>query len=312
MEQKTKKMPFAPVKVRREKTEKKLTERQRAAQKRQAEQKRSSAPAKGAPAKVRQQRLNPDKVRITNLIAGELTRAFAVILKLDGPADTLMKAFFKSNPKLGSRDRTILAEAIFYALRHYSEIAWRMKPVKPERAPKAAALLTLAMQYGVEALGDAVLGSEKGPVTNMLALKLEKAPPEVRAEMPFWLYELESKQYGEAAAKLFEASLQGAPLDLRVNTLKAKRDDVIAELAEHKVTAEPMQFSPDGIRLTDKPGLIRWPVYQEGRIDIQDEGSQLIARLVGAKRGEMICDFCAGAGGKTLALGALTLVMSIS
>ena len=305
MEQKTKKMPFAPVKVRREKTEKKLTERQRAAQKRQAEQNRKAAPVKGVPAAMRQQKLNPSKVRITNLIAGELARAFAVILKLDGPADTLMKAFFKSNPKLGSRDRTILAEAIFYALRHYSEIAWRMKPVKPERAPKVAAFLTLAMQYGVESMGDQVLGSEKGPVTNMLALKLEKAPPEVRAEMPFWLYELESKQYGEAAPQLFEASLQAAPLDLRVNTLKAKREDVIAELSEHKVTAELMQFSPDGIRLTDKPGLIRWPVYQEGRIDIQDEGSQLIARLVGAKRGEMVCDFCAGAGGKTLALGAL-------
>lgn len=305
MEQKTKKMPFAPVKVRREKTEKKLTERQRAAQKRQAEQNRKVAPVKGVPSAMRQQKLNPDKIRITNLIAGELARAFAVILKLDGPADTLMKAFFKSNPKLGSRDRTILAEAIFYALRHYSEIAWRMKPVKPERAPKVAAFLTLAMQYGIDSMGDQVLGSEKGPVSNMLALKLEKAPPEVRAEMPFWLYELESKQYGEAAPQLFEASLQGAPLDLRVNTLKAKREDVIAEFAEHKVTAEPMQFSPDGIRLTDKPGLIRWPVYQEGRIDIQDEGSQLIARLVGAKRGEMVCDFCAGAGGKTLALGAL-------
>ena len=181
MEQKTKKMPFAPVKVRREKTEKKLTERQRAAQKRQAEQNRKAAPAKGVPSAMRQQKLNPNKVRITNLIAGELARAFAVILKLDGPADTLMKAFFKSNPKLGSRDRTILAEAIFYALRHYSEIAWRMKPVKPERAPKVAAFLTLAMQYGVESMGDQVLGSEKGPVTNMLGLNLEKAPPEVRA-----------------------------------------------------------------------------------------------------------------------------------
>ena len=305
MEQKTKKMPFAPVKPRREKTERKLTERQRAAKKRQAEENRISAPHKGVPSQVRQQKAEPGKVRITNLIASELERAFAVILKLDGPADTLMKAFFKSNPKLGSRDRTILAEAIFYALRHYSEIAWRMKPVRPERAPKAAALLTLAMQYGLDSLGDAVLGSEKGPVVNMLGLKLEKAPPEVRAEMPFWLYELESQQYGQAAAELFAASLQSAPLDLRVNTLKAKREDVIAELAQFKVTAEPMRFSPDGIRLTDKPGLIRWPVYQEGRIDIQDEGSQLIARLVGAKRGEMVCDFCAGAGGKTLALGAL-------
>lgn len=305
MEPKSKKMPFAPVKVRREKTQRKLTERQRAAQKRQTEENRAGSAKKGAPAQVRQQKLNPSKVRITNLIAGELARAFAVILKLDGPADALMKAFFKSNPKLGSRDRTILAEAIFYALRRYGEIAWRMKPVKPEKAPKAAALLTLAMQYGLDSMGDQVLGSEKGPVTNMLALKLEKAPPEVRAEMPFWLYELESAQYGEAAGALFEASLQSAPLDLRVNTLKAKREEVLAELSEHKVTAEVMQFSPDGIRLTDKPGLIRWPVYQEGRIDIQDEGSQLIARLVGVKRGEMVCDFCAGAGGKTLALGAL-------
>ena len=66
-----------------------------------------------------------------------------------------------------------------------------------------------------------------------------------------------------------------------------------------------MRFSPDGVRLIDKPGLIRWPMYQEGRIDVQDEGSQLIARLVAPRRGEMVCDFCAGAGGKTLALGAL-------
>jgi len=66
-----------------------------------------------------------------------------------------------------------------------------------------------------------------------------------------------------------------------------------------------MRFSPDGIRLDGKPGLIRWPMYQEGRIDVQDEGSQLIARLLSARRGEMICDFCAGAGGKTLAVGAI-------
>lgn len=303
--QQKKKMPFAPVKTRRVETGRKLTERQRAAQKRQAEENRAHGHVKGAPGAVRQQKLEPGKVRITNLIASELARAFAVILKLDGPADALMKAFFKSNPKLGSRDRSILAEAIFYGLRHYSEICWRMKPVKPDRAPKAAALLTLALQYGLESLGDTVLGSEKGPVLNMLGLKLEKAPPEVRAEMPFWLYDLVTKQYGEDAPKLFAASLDSAPLDLRVNTLKAKREDVLAEFAEHKVAAEPMQFSPDGIRLKEKPGLIRWSVYQEGRIDIQDEGSQLIARLVGAKRGEMVCDFCAGAGGKTLALGAL-------
>ena len=307
-EKKTKKMPFAPVKPRRNKDErlKKMTDRQKAAYRRQMEENRKSAAQRGSASGVRMVKLNPEKVRVTNLIVDELARAFAVILKLDGPADTLMKAFFKSNPKLGSRDRTILAEAIFYALRHLASITYRMKPVKPERAPRVAALLTLALQYGPESMTDAVMGSEKGPVTNMLAVKMEKAAPEVSAEMPFWLYERIEAQYGkEEAQAIFAACCKGAPLDLRVNALKAKREDVLEEMKEHKVEAQTMRFSPDGVRLIDKPGLIRWPMYQEGRIDVQDEGSQLIARLLAPRRGEMVCDFCAGAGGKTLALGAL-------
>lgn len=302
----TKKMPFAPVKPRRNKEEgKKMTERQIAARKRQMAENRNRTVVKGPVSANRMTKLEPGKVRVTNLIADELTRAFAVILKLDGPADQLMKAFFKSNPKLGARDRTLLAEAIFYGLRHYAGIAHRMHPVRPEKAPRVAALLTLALQYGLESMTDGVLGKEKGPVTNMLQTKMDKAPPEVRAEMPFWLYERLSSQYGDQAPAIFEASCKGAPLDLRVNTLKAKREEVLAELEEHRVLAQPMRFSPDGIRLIDKPGLIRWPMYQEGRIDVQDEGSQLIARLVAPRRGEMVCDFCAGAGGKTLAMGAL-------
>lgn len=308
-EKKFKKMPFAPVKPRRTKDErqKKMTDRQRAAYRRQMEENRSGPHNKTTAAGgARMVKLNPGKVRITNLIADELARAFAVILKLDGPADTLMKAFFKSNPKLGSRDRSILAEAIFYALRHLGSITYRMKPVKPERAPRAAALLTLALQYGTDSMTDAVMGSEKGPVENMLSVKMDKAAPEVRAEMPFWLYERVEAQYGKDEAQtIFEACCKGAPLDLRVNALKAKREEVLEEMKEHRVEGQPMRFSPDGIRLIDKPGLISWPMYREGRIDVQDEGSQLIARLLAPRRGEMVCDFCAGAGGKTLALGAL-------
>ena len=105
-------------------------------------------------------------------------------------------------------------------------------------------------------------------------------------------------------SEICKASQESAPLDLRVNILKAKREDVLKELEDHGVKGEETPFSPDGIRLVDKPGLMRWPMYQEGRIDVQDEGSQLVARLIGAKRGEMICDFCAGAGGKTLAIGS--------
>ena len=306
-----KRMPFAPVRTKRvrDEQEKHMTERQIAARRRQmAENRRNQALGtvkKSDQGGHRMTRLNPDKVRITNLIVDELARAFAVILKLDGPADQLMKAFFKSNPKLGARDRTILAEAIFYGLRHFASIAWRMKPVRPDRAPRVAALVTLALQYGPESMTDNIYGRDKGPVQNMLGAKIKAAPEAVQAEMPQWLYDRVTQQYGNTeAAAIFEASCKGAPLDLRVNALKAKREEVLEETAQHQVQAQPMRYSPDGVRLIDKPGLIRWPMYQEGRIDVQDEGSQLIARLVGAKRGEMICDFCAGAGGKTLALGA--------
>ncbi len=305
------KMPFRPVRTKRVKDEKEkhMTERQIAARRRQLQENRQKKQAGSVSAGSSSGGLlvkrDPERVRITNLIVDELARAYAVILKLDGPADRLMKAFFKSNPKLGSRDRTILAEAIFYGLRHLAGIRHRMHPVKPEKAPRVAALITLALQYGREALIDQVLGREKGPVTNMLAVDMAKAPAWVAAEMPQWLYERITAQYKDEAPAIFEASLKGAPLDLRVNTLKAKREDVLEELAAHHVEAQPMRFSPDGIRLLDKPGLIRWPMYQEGRIDVQDEGSQLIARLLSPRRGEMICDFCAGAGGKTLAVGAL-------
>jgi 16S rRNA (cytosine967-C5)-methyltransferase len=97
---------------------------------------------------------------------------------------------------------------------------------------------------------------------------------------------------------------------LRVNSLKADRAEVLAELTQPRrerapLDARPTPYSPDGIRLREKPAITRWPVYQDGLVEVQDEGSQLIARLVAPKRGEMVADFCAGAGGKTLALAML-------
>jgi len=123
------------------------------------------------------------------------------------------------------------------------------------------------------------------------------------------LFQRVTAQYHDAEP-LLAALTEPAPLDLRVNILKADRTDVLAELTtptrEHApVGAVATRFSPDGIRLAEKPALTRWPIYQDGRVEVQDEGSQLIARLVAPKRGEMVVDFCAGAGGKTLALGSL-------
>ena len=96
-----------------------------------------------------------------------------------------------------------------------------------------------------------------------------------------------------------------APLDLRVNTLKAKRDDVQALLKTAGIDSEPTPFSPWGLRVPGKPALNQLDVFTRGDVEVQDEGSQLLALLTGASRGEMVVDFCAGAGGKTLALGAM-------
>lgn len=248
-------------------------------------------------------------VRITSLVVDSLAQLLARVLRFDGPADAIMSRYFKQHPRLGLRDRGLIAEATFEALRRYASLKWIMEPAAPTRAPRLAALITLARRHGIEALDPRALRGDERAVRHALAADPADAPAAVRAEVPLWLFQRVTAQYHDAEA-LLAASAQPAPLDLRVNTLKADRDGVLAELRsstrQHApLAAEPTRYSPDGIRLFDKPGLTRWPLYQDGRIEVQDEGSQLIARLVAPRRGEMVADFCAGAGGKTLALGSL-------
>lgn len=302
-----KRRAFQMQKTRSARTEDKRTDRQRAADRRRHEERARGGFVRRSGPKTPEKRmapLEPGRVRITNLIVDELTRALGVILKLDGPADVLMKLFFRSNPKLGMRDRGLIAEGIYYALRHYASLRFAMRPVHPDRAPRLAALATLARQHGLDAISPSAIGPEAGPLENVLKVNLEKAPAHVRAELPQWLYDLIEAQY-EDAAELYPSMQEGAPLDLRVNLLKASRDEVLEELRANGVEAYATPFSPDGLRLPTKPGLTQWAVYKDGKVDVQDEGSQLIARLLTPRRREMVCDFCAGAGGKTLALGAL-------
>lgn len=243
--------------------------------------------------------------RITSLIVDVLADALARVFRFDGPADAVMSRFFREHASLGRRDRSLVAEAIFFALRRYATLGWAMQPAAPARAPRLAALLTLARQHGFAALDARALRGDAAAVKNGLAIDLARAPASVRAELPHWLYLAVDQQYGADAAPLLSALTEPAPLDLRVNLMRATRDDVLRELAAHHVAAAATRYSPEGIRLADKPALTQWPAYREGRIEVQDEGSQLIARLVQPRRGEMVVDFCAGAGGKTLALGAL-------
>ena len=248
-------------------------------------------------------------VRITSQVVDGLAQLLAQVFRFDGPADAAMSHFFKRERQLGARDRSLIAEAAFHALRHYASLAALLAPAHPARAPRLAALVTLARQHGIDALGPRALRQDERAVRGALAMDVARMPAAIRAEVPLWLFARVTAQYHDAEP-LLAALTEPAPLDLRVNTIKADRDRVLAQLRaatrEHApLAAQPTHYSPDGIRLGDKPGLARWSLYQDGLIEVQDEGSQLIARLVAPKRGDMVADFCAGAGGKTLALGSL-------
>jgi 16S rRNA (cytosine967-C5)-methyltransferase len=166
------------------------------------------------------------------------------------------------------------------------------------------ALLGLTDTVSVESI--AGLAQEEVDWLNRTAqIDRSKLPLAMRANLPPWLLEKLVARDGEAGAMaMAEALNQPAPLDLRVNAIKANRDAVMTELLAAPILCEATPYSPLGLRVKKKPALQNLPLFKDGAIEVQDEGSQLLAHIVGVKRGEMVVDFCAGAGGKTLALGA--------
>jgi 16S rRNA (cytosine967-C5)-methyltransferase len=247
--------------------------------------------------------------RISPAMVDSLTGLLARLLRFDGPADAVMKRHFKADRRLGPRERSVVAEAAFDALRRLATLRWMMQTADPLRAPHLAALVQLARVYGIDSLGPRQLRGDERAVRGALSIDLGLAPAAVRAEVPMWLFQKVTVQYHDAGP-LLEALAQPAALDLRVNTMKSDREAVLAEFRAARLAGGPQhavatRYSPDGIRLRDKPALARWPMYKDGRIEVQDEGSQLVARLASVRRGQMVVDFCAGAGGKTLALGSL-------
>lgn len=249
-------------------------------------------------------------LRLTPQVIDSLAYLMGQLLRFEGPADATMSRHFKADRVLGPRDRSIVAEAAFDGLRRLSTLRWLMQSADPARAPRLAALLILTRLHGIDSIPPRAMRGDERAIRSALDIKVSLAPAAVQAEVPTWLYRLAEEQYPDDVRDLFAAMTVAAPLDLRVNTIKSNREAVLAELRsstrDHPpMHAEPTRYSPDGIRLKQKPPLTRWPLYKEGHVEVQDEGSQLVARLVAPKRGEMVVDFCAGAGGKTLALGAL-------
>ena len=225
------------------------------------------------------------------------------VMRFTAPADGTLSHYFRTHPKLGSRERGVISDAVFAVLRNkifYSDFAGAGGGATMRRL----ALLGLSDAVGVESLGG-LPDAETAWLADIAKIDRSLLPKVMRSNLPQWLFDKLLEQYGEEQTmQLAEALNQPAPLDLRVNSLKASPDEVIAELNAASVPCEMTRFSPLGLRVGKKTALQNLPLFRTGAIEVQDEGSQLLAHIVGAKRGEMVADFCAGAGGKTLALGA--------
>ena len=230
--------------------------------------------------------------------------ALRTVLPLEYPADGILRHFFRENPLLGGQDRAFIAETVFGILRHRFFLESLTERITPRS-------LVLAYQVkfngmNLRELTSLISESETKWLAEIKAIKLETLPLAIQAEFPEWLVEKLKQSMTDADILNLGFSLQkSAPLDLRVNTILAKRNQVLETLSQEGIEALETPYSPCGIRLTGKPAINRHELFLSGKIEVQDEGSQLLGYLLAPKRGEMVVDFCAGAGGKSLLLGAL-------
>ena len=235
------------------------------------------------------------------------------------PADAIIADFFRNRRYIGSKDRAHIAGLFYFIIRRKASLAWLAHQSQHAASPRVLVMLGAAFQQGlglseIEALHGEdkyapppLTASEKAMMGAALQRGLQDAamPGPVRYNLPVWLYEKLAAAYGETTPALLDALMEEAPLDIRVNTLKAAPKQVAHGLKKEGIhNATPMTYAPNGLRLKKREALFALQMFRDGWFEVQDEGSQLVAALVDAKVKERVIDFCAGAGGKTLAIAA--------
>jgi 16S rRNA (cytosine967-C5)-methyltransferase len=242
-------------------------------------------------------------MRITNTQLDRLADAVSDVLRFDRPADRVLSEFFRANRALGAGDREVIAETLYALLRRLR----MLQHVSATSNPRRLALAALALVRGVSVreLMALIPPRDAEWLAEVKARAQGALPFEVAVDLPDWLVARLRETLDDAAlTALADALNRPAPLDLRVNAMKGERDAVAQAFAAEGIRVLPTPYSPWGLRLPDKPAIASHPRFLDGTVEVQDEGSQLLCVLTGARRGEMVVDFCAGAGGKTLAIGA--------
>ena len=233
------------------------------------------------------------------------------------PADAVANDFFRARRYIGSGDRRAVSDRVWRVLRSRRRLAWWLEQAQ---APPTARLLVaqslLVEGWTLAAVSQAYSGGRFAPEVLRRAeytalgkgeghtLRHPSMPDAVALEIPDWILPRLQQRFGPALEAELAATDSEAPLDLRVNPLKATRDEAQAALAAEGWQAVQTRYSPWGLRIEGRRPVTSGPAFQSGLVEIQDEGSQLIALLLGAQPGMRVVDLCAGAGGKTLAIAA--------
>jgi 16S rRNA (cytosine967-C5)-methyltransferase len=229
------------------------------------------------------------------------------------PADAVANDFFRSRRYIGSGDRRAVSERVWTILRARRRIGWWLGN-SPQSARLLVAASLLLEGWSKSGVQQAFSGgqfaappldrAESGTLTKIEGHTIDHPtmPDAVRLEIPDWLLPRLTARFGASLPAEMAALSQPAALDMRVNLLKGDREQAKAALAAEGWDAEPTKLSPWGLRIDGRRPVTSGPAFQSGLVEIQDEGSQLVAVLVGAAPGMRVVDWCAGAGGKTLAL----------
>ncbi len=235
------------------------------------------------------------------------------------PMDATIRDFMAQRRFIGSKDRTAIVERVYRAMRGNARLGWWVSQKFTQDTARLRLLADCVLsdklseqevaeifsgdKYAPEALSE----EEKGFASFLQGRELYSAdmPAAVRCECPDWAEPKFKSVYGDDFEPQLSAMLDSAPLDLRVNTVKGDVDTVMQSLAKDAVRTEKTTYSPIGLRAAGKPFMSDSKAFRAGQVEIQDEGSQLIALLSGVKPGMRVLDFCAGGGGKTLVMAAM-------
>ena len=239
-------------------------------------------------------RRKPARLSLAQALESLLER----ILRFEHPADLELARFFREHPGIGRRDRALLADIAFDVLRNRRLYAHLAQGAGGSLARRLALLSPAAAKLPRDE-------SEAAWLARSQRIDRASLPAPIRLSLPDWLA---GRIERDAPAGEFEALaaalLEPAPLDLRVNILKSDVATVLAALAGAGIEARPLPDEPNALRVTGKPGLENLDAFAQGWFEVQDLGSQRLCRFAAPRRGQVVVDFCAGAGGKTLALAA--------